>query len=71
MKLNTEEEKVYWVVGNTVLNNYYDSENVDYLKEALDWTKSDNYFPNLKDEEIFSILRKYKVWNDFEKECIK
>ncbi len=77
----TEQEKVQWIIGNTVLNsfgheNYRATEDPElpeynYWEEAMLWAKSKDYFPGLSDDELFSILRKYDDWNEFEKDCIK
>jgi hypothetical protein len=77
----TEQEKVTWIIGNTVLNglgheNYRLTEDsslpeYNYWKEAMEWAKSKDYFPNMSEKEVLDILRKYDDWNEFEKNCIK
>jgi len=43
----------------------------NYWEEAMLWAKSRNYFPDLSEDELFVILRKYDNWNEFEKGCIE
>ena len=77
----SEQEKVVWIVTNTVLNGY-GHENYrltedpsmnkyNYWEEAMLWAKSKSYFPELSQEEFLIVARKYDVWNEFEDECFK
>lgn len=78
LNCNTEEEKVNWILLNTTLNgNGYETYRAtddpsmppyNWHEEAMMWAKGKDYFPNKTEEEILSILRKYDVWNKFEKE---
>jgi hypothetical protein len=79
--LLSEEDKVNWIIANTVLNgvgheNYRITEDsnlprYNYWEEAMLWAKSNSYFPNISDEELFQILRRYDAWKDFEKTCVE
>jgi hypothetical protein len=66
--ITSEQGKVEGIVLNTVLNSFHD-EKYNHWDEAMLWAKSKDYFPNLSDEELFIILRKYEVWNEFEALC--
>lgn len=73
----TEENRVNWILMNTALNGFpHDSlrltdhpewEEYNYYEEAMSWARSKDYFPNISDDEILTILRKYEAWNEFEK----
>jgi hypothetical protein len=79
--LQSEEKKVQWIITNVVLNgfgysSYRATEDPDipeynYWEEAISWAKSDDYFPNLSDNELLNIFRKHKCWNEFEKTCVE
>ena len=72
----SEQEKVVWIVTNTVLNGYGLIEDpsmikYNYWEEAMLWAKSKSYFPELSQEEFLIIARKYDIWNEFEDGCFK
>ncbi len=64
--LDSEENKVYWVMGNAILNglNYPD---YNYLTETKEWAKGKDYFPDLSWEKFLLVARKYTFWENFEK----
>lgn len=67
---NEEEEKIYWLTMNVILNGLGASscdQEYSYLEEAKLWAKSPDYFPNLTWEEFLEIACKYDFWNLFEK----
>ena len=75
VNLESEESRVYWVCMNAWLNgNEHETyrltqnqslESYDYYEEAMSWARSKNYFPDMTDKEILSVLEKYEVWNTF------
>lgn len=70
--LNTVKDKVDWVVGNTILNatKFINAgEDYDYWKEALEWAKSERYFPELSEVEFLKLARQYESWIEFEQNC--
>lgn len=67
INMETEKGKVEAIITNTSLNALHE-EKYDHIEEAILWAKSKDYFPELTDEEILFTLRKYKMWNEFEKE---
>lgn len=79
--LESEENRVNWAILNAYLNGlgyeeYRQTEDetmppYDYYAEAILWAKSKDYFPDLPEEDVLAILRKYDIWNLFEEEYLK
>ena len=68
-KQESEEDKVRWVVLNAVLNFPQDGNDDSYnpYEESLMWARSKDYFPDMEDEVLLTLLRKHDIWNDWEK----